>query len=1446
MRTINGKFFLALLIGTVVCGGAVYAVHYFQYERIARALLWQARHAEEKGETQRSVQYLQRYLEFRPRDQAEKINLARAWTSDAFATNLKARSRAVHILDEILAGEDQPELRRLLIKTALEIRNLKPARDHLARLLPWEQMEPRLRQARAARQADKPLPDDLAAPDKDRGELEQFWGQLLELEGQSNLADAIDCYRLAVRHIPEESTSYVHLAYLLRRSREPDAKKRQQNLTEADQAMDQMVAAQEGSATAYLARWRYRRDFDLLALRDTPDPGQIALETAAEDVAAAYKRKPDTVDVLLASADLERLRGRAALEDPNRNPEERRQGLDEHRARAQEHLQRGLDLVARQGTEPGTDLPRFQLLWHRANLLLDDLDRTGASNGAPVSGEALDKLKADIREAIEQVRKTSVPAAAEYLQGRLLVNERRWAEAATLFERAEKLLAPQPDLSMQANLYLGQCYERLDENKQMFDAYQRVANQDPHSKPAQLGMAMARWSQGRLDEARSQYQLALSQGKVPARVLLDVVRLEVQRQTLAEKPDWKSVQPLLDQAEKENPEAAAELTLLRAEVQLRENKPARAEKIIRDALESKPFETSYYTALVDLALRKSDKAGLAEAQKVLDEADMRLGDSVALRLARARYLAQARGAEAAAELLKLADPDKSWREDEQARLLNGVASILLRLERDSDSRKLWQKMARLPRYARDLRLRLLLFDLALKADDTAGIDQALEDIQAAEQTTGVYYRYGTALKLIAAAKKQKGGSALLEQARQQLDLVSAQRPTWAPVFLARAELSELNGNPRQAVKDLQSAIDHGEASSAVVLRLVTLLTEQGLDIQADQVLQQHQKALQTNAEFNRVGTVIKLKLNDTDQALQMARTAVREGDRNSANQVWLARVLARARKFAEAEKKLDEALRLRKSDPAAWVAKVQLLASQPDRKADAVALIDEAKKAISEEEAPLALARCYEAVGQMDKAKAAYDEVLAKKRQDPAIVRTVASFYMNTGRLKDAEPLLRDLVTGNVKAAPNDQAWAKRGLAMLLCSGTDYKAFSEAMDLVGLKLDSEGRLVREAVRDENIENRRARARVLASQSQTQFRQQAIEILEGLRHDNALVPEDQYLLALLYNAAGQTEKANSNLEKLVQGPTRTPQYLFQYAVNLITWRKLPDDLAKAEKCIGWLEQMEKDREAGPNGYGSVELRARLLEARKQGEEALGVLRKHVSRKDARPEEIVLVIASMSRQGRYKEAFQLCDQLWKEGKTRPDVLGGLSVSLMRHLDLTDAQVATVEKHIKTALEKDPERVALRMHLAAMYDKRGRYGDAEKTYRVVLTREPNNIVALNNLAWLLVQRDGDAQEALKYITTAVSGIGRRADLLDTRGLVHLATKDLDKAIADFKEAAADTRTPTRLFHLARAYHLNKEEKRARDALVEAKELGLTESTLHPIEQAAARELLNRYKLR
>src|SRR5262249_2181243 len=118
--------------------------------------------------------------------------------------------------------------------------------------------------------------------------------------------------------------------------------------------------------------------------------------------------------------------------------------------------------------------------------------------------------------------------------------------------------------------------------------------------------------------------------------------------------------------------------------------------------------------------------------------------------------------------------------------------------------------------------------------------------------------------------------------------------------------------------------------------------------------------------------------------------------------------------------------------------------------------------------------------------------------------------------------------------------------------------------------------------------------------------------------------------------------------------------------------------------------------------------------------------------------------------------------------------------------------------------------------------------------------------NLAWLLALRSGDKEEALAHINTAVRGVGRRPDLLDTRGLVHLALNRTEQALADLKEAVDEAPTPAHLFHLARAHHQRSEPTQAKKALDEAKKRGLEVASLHPVEQEAARKLLEEYGVR
>jgi tetratricopeptide (TPR) repeat protein len=922
------------------------------------------------------------------------------------------------------------------------------------------------------------------------------------------------------------------------------------------------------------------------------------------------------------------------------------------------------------------------------------------------------------------------------------------------------------------------------------------------------------------------------------------------------------VERILKDAAKANPKARAEVALLRAEVLVRQGKegPAEAEQLLQKACKENKREIDLWTALADLALRRKDFDG---ANTILREARRAAGDSATLRLGQARLLFARTGKKEegtglaedakkriAAAVARLADNTRRFSEDERARLLSGLAEVQFRAGNEVQARRMWEKLAALPHHRNDLRVRLLLFDLAIKDGDEKRMEQTLEDIRNVEQG-GVYHRYGHALKLIWRAKKEDvERKKTLQQARMELERVLTQRPSWSPAYLARAQIAELSGNKEAAISDLQAAMKHGDVNLAVVRRLMVLLLEKGRKEEADQVAGHLREWMLANKDLRKIVVDVAFANKDTARALEYARTLLVESTNNPQDLVWQAQVHAMAGKKTEAEAKLRKAIKVAPKDPTPHVALVQFLAQTKKARLAAQKAIERAKEQIPAEQAPLALGRCYEAVGKYDEAQKHYEEALKAASGEVPVVRAVATFYLGTGRLKEAEPLLRRLVNKRLRnISEDDQEWAKRSLASLLASGNDFVRLREALELVGLKLDEEGRLPREDPPEESTETLRVRARVLASQGsrQRQFRLKAIGLLETLASKRALQDDDRYVLALLYQAEGKEKKAHEQLETLAK--TKNPQYLAQYA-HVLLGQPAPseDQLLQVGKLLEQLEELEKEREVGPNGFASVDLRARLLEAQGRKDDAIELLQNHVQREGAKPDEVLLVLAALGRQRKFQKALTIGEEEWEKGKVPPEALGGVCVALLRAMkEAKDSQVQRVEKHLKAAIKKNAKSTVLRMHLADLYDKRGRYAEAEVQYRAILKAEPNNVVALNNLAWLLVTwRRSEAEQALTHVNKAIHGMGRRPDLLDTRGLIHLALKQPDKAVADLKEATSDTPTPTRLFHLARAYHEARDRTSATRILGEAKKKGLKPEALHPVEQQACKDLFATYDIR
>src|SRR5262249_30095728 len=138
----------------------------------------------------------------------------------------------------------------------------------------------------------------------------------------------------------------------------------------------------------------------------------------------------------------------------------------------------------RYGLNAVPEKDRYELSWTLANILID-------------SGE-LDEAKAVMGKIREDVRATG---AADYLTARGLMQEGRWFEAARALEGVRSVVTGATELSVEVDLMLGTCYERLEEPTQQLAACLRAAKTDPASIPARRGLVAALWSLGQADEA---------------------------------------------------------------------------------------------------------------------------------------------------------------------------------------------------------------------------------------------------------------------------------------------------------------------------------------------------------------------------------------------------------------------------------------------------------------------------------------------------------------------------------------------------------------------------------------------------------------------------------------------------------------------------------------------------------------------------------------------------------------------------------------------------------------------------------------------------------------------------------------------------------------------------------------------------------------------------------
>jgi tetratricopeptide (TPR) repeat protein len=98
-----------------------------------------------------------------------------------------------------------------------------------------------------------------------------------------------------------------------------------------------------------------------------------------------------------------------------------------------------------------------------------------------------------------------------------------------------------------------------------------------------------------------------------------------------------------------------------------------------------------------------------------------------------------------------------------------------------------------------------------------------------------------------------------------------------------------------------------------------------------------------------------------------------------------------------------------------------------------------------------------------------------------------------------------------------------------------------------------------------------------------------------------------------------------------------------------------------------------------------------------------------------------------------------------------------------------------------------VEILSRLAMVLDSAGRKTEAKEVYEAALTRDPNNGLVLNNLAFLLAENGGDLDDALVKAQRARQLLPHLDAASDTLGWIYLKKNLGDSAIPIFEALVA-----------------------------------------------------------
>lgn len=777
-----------------------------------------------------------------------------------------------------------------------------------------------------------------------------------------------------------------------------------------------------------------------------------------------------------------------------------------------------------------------------------------------------------------------------------------------------------------------------------------------------------------------------------------------------------------------------------------------------------------------------------------------------------------------------------------------LAEILLLEDRQDDAVVIYRQMAEQNRS--DIYVRRQLLALQQDPADHAQMQQWINEIKASEGDEGWQWKYEQA-RLWFQTEDQ-----FRQRYEQMVKLLNENLSTNQDDQASRillASTHERAGNVQLALSLYQDAMAKQANNLDLIVAAVGLMSRAEEYQQAQELLARVSENGIWDPRLARYELQNSLRIGQEQNAINVLEQMVTRSPEDVDAKLSLALLQIRNHNFSQAEASIREILSDQPDSAAAAAALVDIyvkqkkyeealsicenfLSGHDTLQAHAMrgeiyvnmgntAKVTEEIKHIqstfgTQKDARLVMSHFYQAIGQLERSAEILDRLLSEYPDDFLVQKQGALLYASQDDVVRRN-LGKELLEGALGQSPHDVSLRLKK-ASLLIQENNTSAFQEATAILT-------KLVKEFPRLEEAWHALGQLSLIERKPV-----QAMDYaLRGLYY----LPKSKPLLLLKAQAesARSPVSAISTLRQLYQEDPKNQSVVLMLSQNYRKAGREREALTLLETSL--TEDTLKD---------SVDLQREFMTVLYEtGDTEKAALFYHKLIRQTNDGRILLSWLDLLSREKMPSEIQAVYQEWISlyPESEQDVAGAV-VGILIGMDHADKQ-KTAMRIVNAVLAKNPDSPEGCYAMAMLYHLTGRKAEAIPWYEKTIQLNPQHIIAMNNLAWILCTEKADLQRALEIAQQGLELRGSYVDLLDTRGMIYMHLGEYGKAAEDFARCErmyfdVNPSKTASIFRLGKCLLLLGEEQEALVELYKAKDMDAVNGGLNSEELAELEQMI------